>query len=91
MIKTEHEIGHSGIQENSLKLKEKYYWRNQQKSVQKFINNCEVCTMNTNDRNPIKIPLKVTETPERPFQKLHTDITHYNGQMILTIIDDFSK
>lgn len=91
LIKTEHDLSHRGIQENTLKLKEKYYWPNLQKSVQKLINNCETCNLNKYDRNPIKVPLKLTETPEKPFQKLHMDITHYDGHMILTMIDDFSK
>lgn len=54
---------HRGIQETYSKIKKNYYWPNQLMTIQKLINSCETCIKAKYERNPLKPPLALTETP----------------------------
>lgn len=82
---------HRGVQETYKRLKKNYYWPNQLISIQKFINNCEVCLKNKYERNPLKPPLALTETPSKPLEHLFMDLYTTEGITFLTVIDNFSK
>lgn len=60
--------------------------------IQKVINNCHICNTAKYERNPLKIPFKITETPNAPLEIVHMDIWFYTkGKPYLTIIDKFTK
>lgn len=82
---------HRGIDETHWTLKRSYYWPNMRQSIQKFINNCEVCVRTKYDRNPIKVKYNVTPTASRPLETLHMDTMTMEKTKFLTIIDPFSK
>lgn len=82
---------HRGINETHWHLKKLYYWPNMRESIQKFINNCELCVKTKYDRNPIKVQYNVTPTPSRPLETLHADTVTLEKSKFLTIIDPFSK
>jgi hypothetical protein len=93
IIKMEHlRNNHRGISEIFLELKNTYYFPKMKEQIQKFINNCETCTLAKHDRAPLQHPLQVTETPKQFNDIVHMDIWFpCRNVMYLTMIDKFSK
>lgn len=92
-IKNYHEgkCNHRGITETLQKLSIKYYWPNMQKTIQKYINDCDICKVVKYDRKPLKLKFNITPTPTKPFEIVHIDVLKYENHKFLTIIDAFSK
>ncbi|KAL0859582.1 hypothetical protein ABMA27_010718 [Loxostege sticticalis] len=93
LIKRYHEgkTIHRGIQETYKKLRKNYHWTNMLTTIQKYINDCETCRKSKYERNPIKPPLALTETPEKPMDHMFMDLFSIDGCTFLTIIDNFTK
>ncbi|KAL0849026.1 hypothetical protein ABMA28_013399 [Loxostege sticticalis] len=93
LIKRYHEgkTIHRGIQETYKKLRKNYHWTNMLITIQKYINDCETCRKSKYERNPIKPPLALTETPEKPMDHMFMDLFSIDGCTFLTIIDNFTK
>ena len=87
----EGKTNHRGILETYQKLKQKYYWPNLYNDIQKYINNCEICQSNKYERKPIQVNDNLTQTPNKPFQKINIDTLTLEKGKYLTIIDQFSK
>jgi Reverse transcriptase (RNA-dependent DNA polymerase)./Integrase core domain. len=87
----EGKTNHRGILETYQKLKRRYYWPNAYQDIQKTINNCETCQNNKYERRPFQINENITETPNKPFQKINIDTLTLERKKYLTIIDQFSK
>lgn len=92
-IKSYHEskTNHRGLDETHAKIKNLYYWPNQRRSIQTYINNCEICQITKYDRKPLNLKLNITPTAIKPFQILHIDTVSLDKTKFLTIIDSFSK
>lgn len=60
-------------------------------SIQKYINKCDICLKSKYERNPLKLPLSLTETPHKPMEHMFMDLYSSGGVTFLTIIDNFSK
>ena len=82
---------HRGISETLEHLKRHYYWPNMKQSIQKIINNCEVCLICKYDRNPIKVKYNITPTASKPLEIVHVDKITLDNSKFLTIVDSFSK
>jgi len=82
---------HRGINETYEKLKRTYFWPNQKKSIQEYINRCEVCMTTKYDRFPIKPKFNSTPTANKPFEIIHIDKLTLDGNKFLTLVDAFSK
>lgn len=82
---------HRGILETYTRLKRNYYWPKLYESIQKFINNCEICQENKYERRPFRLNDNLTETSKCPFDKIHIDVLTLEKKKYLTIIDAFSK
>lgn len=93
IIKEEHlKNNHRGINEIFLEVREKYFYPNLLVEISKFINNCDMCNLAKHDRNPPKIPLNITETPNHFNDIVHMDIWFpVRNRPYLTTIDKFSK
>lgn len=93
LIKRYHEgkSSHRGIQETYKQLQRNYHWPNMLLTIQRFINQCDLCLKAKYERHPLKPPLALTETPVKPFQHLFMDLYSTGGATFLTIIDNFSK
>lgn len=87
----ESKTNHRGLDETENKIKTRYYWPNQRRSIQTFINNCELCQITKYDRTPLKLKLNITPTATKPFEILHVDSITLEHIKFLTIIDSFSK
>lgn len=92
-IRNHHEgkTNHRGIEETLQRIKKNYYWPNQHKSIQTFINECELCQKTKYDRHPLRLTLNVTPTATKPFQIIHIDSITLENCKFLSIIDSFSK
>lgn len=82
---------HRGIAETTEHIKRKYYWKGISNDIKNYIDNCQICKKHKYNRHPIKQPLNLTPTCNRPLHTLHMDIFQIAGQKYLTIIDAFSK
>lgn len=92
-IKNYHEgkTNHRGAHETYLKLKDKYYFKTMLKTIQDYINKCEVCQKGKYPRHPPVMPLNITPTSSTPFEHLYMDTLSIEGKIFLTVIDAFSK
>lgn len=93
LIKKYHEgkTIHHGIQETYKQLHKNYHWPNMLLSIQKHINQCDKCLRSKYERNPLKLPLSLTDTPYKPMEHVFMDLYSSGGVTFLTIIDNFSK
>lgn len=82
---------HRGINETELHLLRRYYWPGMRKMVQSYINNCHICNVTKYDRKPLKLPLNITPTAQKPFEIVHMDVFQIEKLAFCTIIDSFSK
>lgn len=93
IIKKHHEgvTNHRGIDECHLRLKRDFYWPNMRESIQRFINNCELCVRCKYDRMPLKVKYNLTPTASRPLETVHVDTITLDGSKFLTLVDSFSR
>lgn len=88
--------GHCGRNRLYAKLKSMYYWKNMSKYVAQFVKDCHQCQLNKPKNRNIE-DLKITETPQAPFDKLVIDTigpfaTSGNGnKYAVTMMCDLTK
>lgn len=93
IVKNFHEgiSNHRGIDEVVSNIKQTFYWPNIKKTVEDYINDCEVCKLTKYDRHPLKLKFNLTPTAVKPFQIVHIDSISIEGSKFLSIVDSFSK
>ena len=85
--------GHQGVTRTLKRIKTMYRWDNMNTDVALFVKNCASCQSNKLTPNQ-KIPMKITTTSSKPFEKVYLDIvgplpiSHLNNRYILTFQDD---
>jgi len=87
--------GHIGIRRCINKIKQNYVWKNINRMVKKYINDCQICSKNKITKY-IKEPLVVTETPNQSFEIVTIDtvgpLRLSNGyRYILTVQCELTK
>ena len=83
---------HAGIEKTYQTLKKDFYYPNLKNYITKLINNCNTCAISKVDRQPLKLPFELTQTPNKPRQSFYMDIWFSgNDKKFLTCIDKFSK
>ena len=89
--------GHSGINKTCSRIRQKYFWSNLRKDVEKFIKHCDSCQRNKLVRKKNLQPMEITTTSTQTFNKIFLDIvgplndTECQNRFILTLQDDLSK
>lgn len=87
--------GHLGIRKTTLKLKQRYIWKNMGKMIKHFVLNCQQCRRNKQTKNT-KEKLSLTETPKTSFEIVSIDtvgpmrLSNYH-RYILTIQCELTK
>lgn len=81
-------MGHLGINKSKSRAKETVWWPNINKHIEDLIQNCEICLKNRNDRSE---PLISSETPQRPWEVVGTDLFEIKGVHYLVVQDYYSK
>ena len=91
LVEAYDKLGHQGNSHTYCLIKHQYYWKQMNKDIWKYIENCVLC-----QREKAKVqqyPLQMTEILDRPFDKIAIDLvtdckTSTSGNKhILTIID----
>ena len=88
--------GHQGIRRTTKRIRRQYTWKNMAQDVRKYVKNCPTC-QKTKASLSTKMPLIITDTPEKPFDKVHMDIvgpleqTNSGNKYILTFQDNLTK
>ena len=91
LVEAHDKLGHQGTTCTYCLIKCQYYWKGMNKDIRKYIAYCTLCC-----REKAKVqayPLQMTETPDRPFDKIAIDLvtecktSNSGNKHILTIID----
>ncbi|UYV77695.1 K02A2.6-like, partial [Cordylochernes scorpioides] len=81
---------HQGIARTKQILREKYYWPNMDKDIERRIKNCYICEVNQPLRHDQ--PLTTIPIPPRPWYKVGVDLVGpIDSKYILTLIDYYSS
>lgn len=89
--------GHGGIKKTYYRIINKYHWPKMLHDITSYIKNCSKCQINKISRHPTKMPMVITDTPERFNDKIGMDIvgpftiTERRNQYLLTIQDCLTK
>ena len=89
--------GHRGASKSYWRIRADYYWEGMRNDVGKFIREYKSCQENKLVRSKTRLPMKITDTPSEPFEKVQMDIvrplpeTERGNKYILTFQDNFSK
>lgn len=88
--------GHQGIAKTYYRVRKQYRWKKMLKDIVQFIKNCPKCQKNKTGPQT-RMPMIITDTPERPFDKVYLDIvgplpiTNKGNKYILTFEDDLTR
>jgi len=92
-----HDVGrHQGVARTLSRIRLQHNWRGITKDVKEYINKCKYCQRNKLSRKT-KMPLAITDTPTRPFEKCALDIvgpltvTTNGNKYVLTFQDNLTK
>jgi len=66
ILKEHKNLNHRGIESIYEEIKNKVYYPNLKKFVNKVINLCSVCNLTKYERQPFKLPFRETETSRKP-------------------------
>lgn len=87
---------HQGVYRTYKRIRSYFYFPRMFSVISDFISRCEHCQRNKVCK-PTRVPMKITTTAKKPFQKIFLDIvgplplSHYGNKYILTMQDDLSK
>ena len=91
LVEAHDKLGHEGNNHTYCLIKRQCYWKGMNKDIRKYIANC---TLYQHDKAKVQqYPLQMTEIPDRPFDKVATDLVTdcetsiLGNKHILTIID----
>lgn len=80
--------GHQGITKCRRLAIQSVWWPGLSKNIKELVDNCKVCAQ-TRRMHPE--PLKPTELPDRPWQKLAADLMEIKKSQYLVVIDYYSR
>jgi len=92
--------GHQGVARTISRIRLQHNWRGITKDVEEYINKCEYCQRNrilSKLSRKTKMPLAITDTPTRPFEKCALDIvgpltiTTNGNKYVLTFQNHLTK
>lgn len=81
--------GHQSLSKCRIRAQETVWWPKILADIKRRIETCTFCQ--ENKRTQRKEPLQPTPLPERPWQKVATDICEYKGKQYVVISDYYSR
>lgn len=88
MLEMLHE-SHQGLHKCRARAQMSLWWPGLSRDLKDYVEKCRECRKHRPvQRNE---PLRPTELPERPWQKLGADLLHYDGKDYLVVIDYYSR
>lgn len=88
MLQRIHE-GHLGAEKSKRRAREALYWPNMNSDIDRLTSECATCQEFRYKQT--KEPLIPTEIPTTPWEKVGTDMFHYDGKDYLLVIDYYSN
>ncbi|KAK0156522.1 Apoptosis-stimulating of p53 protein 1 [Merluccius polli] len=88
MLKLIHQ-SHLGIVKSKQRAREALYWPGMSAQIEEVVRNCSLCA-DFQNKLP-RQPLKPTETPEIPFEKVASDLFEFEGKQYILFVDYYSK
>ena len=89
--------GHKGETKTLERIRERFYWKGMRDEVRNYVKTCETCQKRKLTRVKTRMPMRITDTPIRTFEKVQIDlvgplpITESGNQYMLTWQDNLSK
>lgn len=80
---------HQGLHKCRERAQETVWWPGLSRDLQRLVSNCMACRENRPSQK--HEPLKPTELPDRPWQKIGADLLTFNSQTFLSIVDYYSR
>ena len=80
--------GHQGIQKCRERAKSGVWWPGLSKQIEDLVKECPTCIKTKVNRAEPMIP---SQLPERPWQKVGTDLFDWKGQEFVLVVDYFSR
>ena len=80
--------GHQGMNKCKERARQSVWWPGIGKQISEFVMSCKICCQNSINHPE---PLKPTEMPCRPWQRLGTDLFVFNKQSYLLVVDYYSR
>ena len=79
---------HQGVQRCRLRAKISVWWSGISHQVENIVKQCPICACT---HIPRKEPMIPSELPDFPWQKVGTDLFHFQGSSYLVVVDYFSR
>ena len=80
---------HLGVEKCKSRARATVYWPGMSNDIQETVSKCSTCSTYRN-RNQ-KEPMIAHEIPDRPWQKLGSDLFEHKGKTYLLVVDYYSK
>ncbi len=87
-VKQRVHAGHLGINSSLRRARDVMFWPGMSSDIRQYIESCGVCASYC-DKQPEQ-SLKMTDVPERPWQKVASDLFSLKGRDYLVTVDYFS-
>ena len=80
--------GHQGIRKCRERARESVWWPRLSKQIKDMITTCPTCCKHRQNHAE---PMIASPLPERPWQKIATDLFHHNGKDYIIAVDYYSR
>ena len=80
---------HLGTVKSKQRAREALYWPGMSAQIEEVVRNCSLCA-DFQNKLP-RQPLKPTETPHLPFEKVASDLFEFEGKQYILLVDYYSK
>ena len=82
-------VGHMGVEKTLARARDAIFWPGMTKDITDHVLQCAICLKHRNSNQ--KEPLLPHDTPDRPYQKVGTDIFTFDGKDYLVTVDYYSR
>ena len=80
--------GHQGIRKCRERARESVWWPGLSKQIEDMVTTCPTCCKHRKNHAEPMIP---TPLPERPWQKVTTDLFYHSGKTYIIVVDYYSR
>ena len=80
--------GHLGMDKCKRRARDSVFWPGLNNQIEQFVRKCETCLKFAASKQ--KEPMLSHEGPERPWQKVSSDLFHFAGKEYVILVDQYS-
>ena len=80
--------GHLGVSKCRVRARTSVWWPGMSKAIEEMVGKCVTCAIH---RPETKEPLMPSSLPERPWQRLGSDLFQFQGKTYLIVVDYYSR